>query len=56
MELPEKMRQVVILFYTEDMKINEIAEILRISEGTVKSRLHSAKKKLRERLEHYERL
>ena len=56
MELPEKMRQVVILFYTEDMKITEIAEILRISEGTVKSRLHSAKKKLRERLEHYERL
>lgn len=54
-ELPEKMRQVVILFYTEDLQITQIAKILKISEGTVKSRLHNARKILKERLKDYER-
>lgn len=53
-ELPEKMRQVVILFYTEELQISEIASILSISEGTVKSRLHYAKKTLKGRLKNYE--
>ena len=53
-ELPEKMRQVVILFYTEELQISEIASILNISEGTVKSRLHYAKKTLKGRLKNYE--
>lgn len=53
-ELPEKMRQVVVLFYTEEMSITQIAEILKVSEGTVKSRLHNARKTLKERLARYE--
>ena len=53
-ELPEKMRQVVILFYTEELPISQIASILHTSEGTVKSRLHYAKKTLKGRLEKYE--
>ena len=36
--LPEKLRQVVIMYYTEDLPVAEIASILNISEGTVKSR------------------
>jgi len=54
MTLPEKLRCVVIMFYMEDMQISEIAQTTGLSEGTVKSRLHNAKKKLRERLADYE--
>ena len=54
MELPLKLRGAVVLFYMEDMGIGDIARTLQISEGTVKSRLHNAKKKLRERLALYE--
>ena len=39
-------REVIMLFYYNDLKINEIAEILNIPEGTVKSRLSVAKEKL----------
>jgi RNA polymerase sigma-70 factor, ECF subfamily len=35
-------REVIVLRYYEDMKIQEIARHLRISKGTVKSRLHYA--------------
>ncbi len=40
-------REVVILRYFEDFKISEIAEALKISKGTVKSRLHYALKHLK---------
>jgi len=35
-------RAVVHLFYREEMSVEEIASILEIPEGTVKSRLHHA--------------
>ena len=44
--LAEKKRIVVLLYYAEGMKENEIAEILHIPQGTVKSRLHQAKTEL----------
>lgn len=44
--LPDHYRLPVLLFYMEDMKIPEIAAALRIPPGTVKSRLHKAKKLL----------
>lgn len=46
--LPEFMRQVVILAYYQGLKYREIAEILDIPVGTVKSRLHAALVKLHE--------
>lgn len=49
--LPEGQRAVVLLFYYHDMPQEEIAEILEIPKGTVKSRLHNAIKKLKEELE-----
>lgn len=52
--LPEKMRQVVVLFYTDEMSISQISEILNVSEGTVKSRLHNARKELKKRMKDYE--
>jgi len=40
--LPEFLRQVVILGYYQGLKYREIADILGIPLGTVKSRLHAA--------------
>lgn len=46
--LPEKLRLVIVLFYFQGMDIRSTARILRIPEGTVKSRLNKAKKRLKE--------
>ena len=50
LELPEPMRTVVLLAYYRGLKYNEIAEILGIPLGTVKSRLHMALRRLYELL------
>jgi len=44
--LPDALRQTLILAYHQDLKYREIAEILKIPVGTVKSRLHAALEKL----------
>jgi RNA polymerase sigma-70 factor, ECF subfamily len=46
-ELDERHREVLVLHFLEDFSLAEIAEILTCPEGTVKSRLHYAKKELR---------
>lgn len=46
--LPEALRQTLILAYFQGLKYREIAEILSIPVGTVKSRLHAALTKLQE--------
>jgi RNA polymerase sigma-70 factor, ECF subfamily len=46
--LPEFLRQVVLLAYYQGLKYREIADILDIPVGTVKSRLHAALVKLQE--------
>ena len=48
--LPEKLRVAVILFYFEDMDVAAAARMLGVPEGTVKSRLHKARKRLKEAL------
>ncbi len=40
--LPDKQRAIILLVYYEDLPQNEIASILDIPIGTVKSRLHKA--------------
>lgn len=50
-QLPEPHREVIILFFLEDFSIEEIADITQSKPGTVKSRLHYAKKTLRQQLE-----
>jgi len=47
-KLPDALRQTLILAYHEDLKYREIAEILKIPVGTVKSRLHAALAKLQQ--------
>lgn len=49
--LPEKFRIPIHLYYSADMSIQEIAEILAIPEGTVKSRMNKAKQLLKKELE-----
>lgn len=49
--LPEKYRIPIYLYYSADMQINELSEILGLPEGTVKSRMRKAKQQLKEKLE-----
>ncbi len=49
-ELPPVQRETVLLRYFQDLSLNEIAEMLGIPVGTVKSRLSLGLKRLRERL------
>lgn len=50
-QLDQEFSTVVILFYYEDLSIKEIAKVLGLAEGTVKSRLFRAKQKLKVLLE-----
>ena len=49
-ELPQKYREVIHLYYFEEMKINEISAILEINEATIKTRLRRAKEILETKL------
>jgi RNA polymerase sigma-70 factor, ECF subfamily len=49
-ELPDNYRQVVLLADVEGFAYREIAEILDIPVGTVMSRLHRARKRLKDEL------
>lgn len=53
-QLPEKERMVVLLSEFEGMKYAEIAEILDIPVGTVKSRMSSASERLRALLRRFQ--
>ncbi len=46
--LPDTLRQVLVLAYYQGLKYREIADVLDIPVGTVKSRLHAALVKLQE--------
>jgi RNA polymerase sigma-70 factor (ECF subfamily) len=47
-ELPEKYRAVLTLFYLQQVKYEEISEIMGIPLGTVKTYIHRARLRLRE--------
>lgn len=51
--LPEEQRMVVIMKEYEGLKIREIAEVMSISENTVKSRLYYALGSLKKQLEQW---
>jgi len=50
-QLDDKLKYPLYMYYTADMSIEEIASALKIPQGTVKSRLHKARKNMRELLE-----
>lgn len=45
--LPQEQQLVLRLFYTEEFSIQEIANILAVPNGTIKSRLFNAREKLK---------
>lgn len=45
--LPADYRVTIVLYYIEGYSVSETADILKVSEGTVKSRLSRGRKKLR---------
>ncbi len=55
--LPERYRVPLYLYYTADLSVEQIASALHIPQGTVKSRLHHARKAMKQDLEarQYER-
>jgi RNA polymerase sigma-70 factor (ECF subfamily) len=48
--LPLREREILVLFYLEDLSIDDCAEICAIPVGTVKSRLYRARRLLRDHL------
>jgi len=54
-ELPDKPRMIVVLRYQEELEPMEIAELMDIPLGTVKSSLHRALALLRGRMERLQR-
>ena len=51
MQLPRKLREVILLYYYQDMTVTEIAASLGISQSSVSGRLKRARGKLRTLLE-----
>lgn len=49
-QLPEPLREIIVLRYFEDLSLREISALLKLPLSTVKFRLHFAKRKLRAKL------
>ena len=53
-KLPDEQRVCVVMFYYDELSVKEIAQALKIPEGTVKSRLSKARKTLKKEFENIE--
>lgn len=53
--LPPEQRMTVTFFYYDEMSVKAIAEIMKVSEGTVKSRLNYARKSIKDKVEQLEK-
>ena len=49
--LPETQREVITLYYLEEKNVKDVATLLDLPEGTVKSHLHRARRRLAEMME-----
>ncbi len=54
-ELPDHLRQVLLLAYFQEFKYQEISEILKIPLGTVKSRMHAAVERFKQNWDRMEK-
>ena len=50
LELAGKYREVILLYYDQNMTIAEIAQLLHVNENTVSTRLRRARAQLAKRL------
>lgn len=53
-QLPHKYKEVIILYYYEDLSINEISNILNITTSNVKKRLERARNMIKKKETKYE--
>ncbi len=51
MQLPSNLKEVIMLYYWQDMNVTEIAQALGVSQSTVSRRLNYARKRLRDVLD-----
>jgi RNA polymerase sigma-70 factor, ECF subfamily len=49
--LPAEQRETFLLYYMQEFSVNEVAEMLDLPAGTVKSRLFTARQRMRELLQ-----
>lgn len=49
--IPDEYRQPLILFYRQDLSARQVADLLDLDEGTVRTRLHRGRKMLRRHVE-----
>ncbi len=49
--LPDRQRTAVALFYVGDQSISQVADVMQVSEGSVKTTLHQARTRLRRLLQ-----
>ena len=47
-DLEPRHREVLALYFLEDFSLSEIAAVVGCAEGTVKSRIHYAKRRMKE--------
>lgn len=53
-QLPDIHKECVLMYYYHQLSIEQIAKILEVKEGTVKSRLYHARKAIKAKLEKYD--
>lgn len=51
-ELEDEYREVIVMRDLQDLSYEEIAEMLKVPPGTVRSRLHRGREKLKDKLKH----
>lgn len=49
--LSKQQREVIVLYYYNDMSVKEISKTLQVFEGTVKSRLFTARRQMKSALQ-----
>lgn len=51
LDLPVKYREIIILYYYEELPVEKICEILNMNPNTVKTRLNRGREKLKNSME-----
>lgn len=51
-KIDKDLKEIVVLYYYDELSVNEISEILEIPKGTVKSRLSRAREQIRKIIKH----
>jgi RNA polymerase sigma-70 factor (ECF subfamily) len=50
-KLPESLKASLLLFYVDDLRYEEMAEVMNVPMGTIKTNLHRGRNLLRQRIQ-----